>query len=51
MQDARPEIVIHMAAQALVRYSYANPVETYATNVMGLVNFLKRCATRPVSRR
>jgi hypothetical protein len=35
MMKARPEIVIHMAAQALVRYSYANPVETYATNVMG----------------
>jgi CDP-glucose 4,6-dehydratase len=41
MQDARPEIVIHMAAQALVRYSYANPVETYSVNVMGLVNLLE----------
>ena len=41
MLEARPEIVIHMAAQALVRYSYANPVETYATNVMGLVNFFE----------
>lgn len=39
MQAARPDIAIHMAAQALVRYSYAHPVETYATNVMGLVNF------------
>jgi len=38
---ARPEIVIHMAAQPLVRYSYANPVETYATNVMGTVNVLE----------
>ena len=37
----RPEIVIHMAAQALVRYSYANPIETYATNVMGTVNVLE----------
>jgi CDP-glucose 4,6-dehydratase len=35
---SRAEIVIHMAAQALVRYSYDNPVETYATNVMGTVN-------------
>lgn len=41
MADAKPEIVIHMAAQPLVRYSYANPVETYATNVMGTVNVLE----------
>lgn len=41
MREARPEIVIHMAAQALVRYSYANPVETYATNVMGTVHLLE----------
>jgi CDP-glucose 4,6-dehydratase len=41
MADARPEIVIHMAAQPLVRYSYANPVETYATNVMGTVHVLE----------
>lgn len=41
MLSARPEIVIHMAAQPLVRYSYANPVETYATNVMGTVNLLE----------
>ena len=41
MQDADPEIVIHMAAQPLVRYSYANPVETYATNVMGSVHLLE----------
>lgn len=37
----RPTIVIHMAAQALVRYSYEHPVETYATNVMGTVNLLE----------
>lgn len=37
----RPEIVFHMAAQALVRRSYAAPVETYATNVMGTVNVLE----------
>lgn len=37
----QPEIVIHMAAQALVRYSYVNPVETYATNVMGTVHLLE----------
>ncbi len=36
-----PDIVIHMAAQPLVRYSYAEPVETYATNVMGTVHVLE----------
>lgn len=36
-----PEIVFHLAAQALVRRSYANPVQTYATNVMGTVNVLE----------
>lgn len=41
MRETRPEIVIHMAAQALVRHSYVNPVETYATNVMGTVNLLE----------
>jgi len=35
MQQARPEVIIHMAAQPLVRYSYENPLETYRTNVMG----------------
>lgn len=37
----KPEIVIHMAAQPLVRYSYIEPVETYSTNVMGTVNLLE----------
>ncbi len=37
----QPEIIVHMAAQPLVRYSYANPVETYSTNVMGTVNLLE----------
>ena len=36
--DIQPEIVIHMAAQPLVRESYKNPVYTYETNVMGTVN-------------
>lgn len=39
--EYKPEIVIHMAAQALVRYSYVEPVETYSTNVMGTVNILE----------
>ena len=38
---ANPEIGIHMAAQPLVRRSYVEPVETYAVNVMGTVNFLE----------
>jgi CDP-glucose 4,6-dehydratase len=41
MADANPEIVIHMAAQPLVRDSYKIPVETYAINVMGTVNLLE----------
>ena len=38
--DFSPEIVIHMAAQALVRIGYENPIETYNSNVMGTVNIL-----------
>ncbi|HEY4812295.1 MAG TPA: CDP-glucose 4,6-dehydratase [Solirubrobacteraceae bacterium] len=38
LEQAQPEIVIHMAAQSLVRRSFAEPSETYATNVMGTVN-------------
>jgi len=43
----RPEIVIHMAAQPLVRYSYIEPVETYSTNVMGTVNLLEAVRGTP----
>lgn len=39
--EHKPEILIHMAAQALVRYSYKDPIETYSTNVMGTVNVLE----------
>jgi CDP-glucose 4,6-dehydratase len=39
--EIQPEIVIHMAAQPLVRNSYKNPVETYSVNVMGTVNLLE----------
>lgn len=41
MTAAQPEIVIHMAAQPLVRYSYGHPVETYSVNVMGTVHMLE----------
>jgi len=39
--SSRAEIVIHMAAQPLVRESYKNPAETYSTNVMGVVNLFE----------
>jgi CDP-glucose 4,6-dehydratase len=38
---ARPEVVVHMAAQSLVLRSYRDPVDTYGTNVMGTVNLLE----------
>ena len=41
IKSSNPDVVIHMAAQPLVRYSYSNPVETYATNVMGTVHVLE----------
>lgn len=45
---AQPDIIFHLAAQPLVRASYRDPVETYATNVMGTVHLLeaaRRCAS------
>ncbi len=47
IKEIQPEIIIHMAAQSLVRLSYKNPLETYSTNVMGTVNLLE--AVRNVS--
>ena len=41
IREYKPEIVIHMAAQAILRESYDNPIETYATNVMGTVNLFE----------
>jgi CDP-glucose 4,6-dehydratase len=43
--DFQPSIVFHLAAQPLVRASYATPVETFATNVMGTVHVLEACRT------
>jgi len=43
LKKVQPEIIIHMAAQPLVRESYKNPVETYSTNVMGTVHLLEAC--------
>lgn len=39
--DARPEVVFHLAAQPLVRQSYADPIETYAVNVMGTAHLME----------
>lgn len=47
MTEAQPDIVIHMAAQALVRPSYEEPAETFATNVMGTVNVLEAARRLP----
>ena len=41
IQKYQPEIIIHMAAQSLVRHSYQAPMETYATNIMGTINLLE----------
>jgi CDP-glucose 4,6-dehydratase len=41
MRDFRPEVVFHLAAQALVRESYARPLETFATNILGTANILQ----------
>ena len=41
LTETQPDIVIHMAAQSLVRHSYNTPIETYETNVMGTVNLLE----------
>ena len=41
MHASKPDIIIHMAAQPLVRKSYEDPIETYRTNVMGTVNIME----------
>ena len=41
VQDAKPDIIFHLAAQPLVRLSYKEPAATYSTNVMGTVNILE----------
>lgn len=47
MRAFNPDIMIHMAAQPLVRLSYAQPVATYATNVMGTVHVLEAAKSCP----
>src|SRR3569833_204511 len=45
--EASPEVIFHMAAQALVRPAYRNPRETYGTNVMGTLNMLLAARDQP----
>lgn len=45
VRDAKPDIVFHLAAQALVLRSYREPVETFSTNVLGTVNVLEALRT------
>ncbi|MEI6473502.1 MAG: GDP-mannose 4,6-dehydratase, partial [Holophagaceae bacterium] len=47
LQQARPQVVLHLAAQALVRASYTDPVGTYGTNVMGTVHLLEAVRATP----
>ena len=47
MQAAAPSVVLHLAAQALVRRSYAAPLETFATNVMGTAHVLEAVRATP----
>ncbi len=43
IQKEQPEIIFHLAAQALVRKSYQHPIETFDTNIMGLANLFETC--------
>jgi CDP-glucose 4,6-dehydratase len=45
--EINPDIIFHLAAQPLVRYSYKEPVQTFETNVMGTVNILNACLSLP----
>ncbi len=45
--DTKPEIVFHLAAQPLVRRSYADPLTTWSTNVVGTANVLEACRHCP----
>jgi len=46
-KEIQPDIVFHLAAQALVRKSYEDPVETFSTNVMGTLNIFEACRKTP----
>lgn len=46
--QVRPDVAIHMAAQPLVSVGYESPVDTFATNAMGVVHFLEACRAASV---
>lgn len=50
VRDAAPEVVFHLAAQAIVRASYHDPVGTFSTNLMGTVHVLEACRGVPALR-
>ena len=50
LEKSAPEIILHLAAQAIVRQSYEQPLETFATNLMGTVNLLEAARTCPQTR-
>lgn len=47
LKEAKPDIILHLAAQPLVRDSYRMPVDTFATNIMGTVNLLEAARIQP----
>lgn len=50
MREFRPEVVFHLAAQPLVRRGYADPLETYSTNVMGTAHVMEAVRKTPSAR-
>ena len=50
VKKEKPEIIFHLAAQALVRRSYREPIETFSTNVIGTANLLEACRQSPSTR-
>lgn len=50
IQEVRPGIVVHLAAQAFVLESYRRPFETFETNVMGTINVLEACESNKIER-
>lgn len=49
LEDVKPDIVFHLAAQSLVRTSYKDPITTYTTNTLGLVNLCEAIRNSPIS--
>ncbi len=47
VDNFRPEVVFHLAAQSLVRASYIDPIETYSTNVLGLISVFEALRRAP----